>query len=350
MHAFDKESNEGRHPFVVGDLNEKKTFVHVFDAETLDRVLSELGTISDFVHYLSEKVAAIRSGKLALYAGEEELLAFYLQEQIDSGYGSLPFAHRPFLPGRLLNIPEGEWGAYTKSEAYRVRAELRERAQDWFDLLEPFTNAVISADVGIEARETPLEMHEAVLRVAASENLVSRARLASAFEGKRLSIPAGVRSSRVINSICSPGRLYVFVFVPWIKDSASYDEYRKFRLEMMQAYALVAPIKFIGVQEVVIVGAQTPDDSGTRSEAMICVRYEEPLSEQQMADAYKLMEDEQVLADVPVQSLRLALLPGPRGRRYGRNDPCPCGSLKKNKKCCNISGPRYGTIYTARSG
>ena len=118
----------------------------------------------------------------------------------------------------------------------------------------------------------------------------------------------------------------------------------------MQAYALVAPIKFIGVQEVVVVGAQTPDDSGVRSEAMIYATYEQPLSEQQVADAYKLMEDEQILADIPVQSLRIASVPGPAGRRHGRNDPCPCGSLKKNKKCCNISGPRYSTIYTAKSG
>jgi len=25
------------------------------------------------------------------------------------------------------------------------------------------------------------------------------------------------------------------------------------------------------------------------------------------------------------------------GQRFGRNDPCPCGSGKKYKKCCGLS-------------
>jgi len=27
-------------------------------------------------------------------------------------------------------------------------------------------------------------------------------------------------------------------------------------------------------------------------------------------------------------------MPGPDGQVIGRNDPCPCGSGKKYKKCC----------------
>lgn len=29
-----------------------------------------------------------------------------------------------------------------------------------------------------------------------------------------------------------------------------------------------------------------------------------------------------------------------RGAKIGRNDPCPCGSGKKFKRCCNIPGAR----------
>jgi hypothetical protein len=343
------EVDEGKHPFVIGDLDKKKPYVHVFDEETLDRVLSELGTIGDFVHYLTEKEIAIRSSKLSLYAGEEDLLAFYLQEQTPNGYGSLPFVHHRITPGRTVNIPEGEWRAYARSEAYRVRSRMRERARGWFELIEPFSRAVLAAQTG-EANETALEVHEVVLRAAASENLASRARLGTAFAEKYESMPVGARSSRAAPSLCHPGRIYLFVFIPWLRDSATYEGYRAYRLQVMHAYACVAPLKFLDMTEIIVVGAQTPDETGTRSETMIYVNCDEPFSPEQITEATKLMETEQILAAVPVQSLRVEVPLASLSRRYGRNEPCPCGSLKKNKKCCNISGPRRNTIYSGQVG
>jgi hypothetical protein len=350
VHAFGaKEVDEGKRPFVIGDLDKKKPYVHVFDEESLDRVLSELGTIVDFVHYLSEKETAIRSGKLSLYAGEEDLLAFYLQEQTPDGYGSLPFVHHRITKGHTVNIPEGEWRAYARSEAYRIRSRMRERAREWFKLIEPFSKAVLAAQTG-EANETPLEVHEVVLRAAASENLASRARLGTAFAEKYKSVPIGVRTSRAAPSLCHPGRVYLFVFIPWTRHDATYEEYRAYRLQVMQAYAYVAPLKFSDMTEIIVVGAQTPDETGTRSETMIYCKYDEPLSPEQIAEATELMQSERILTDLPGQSLCVEAPLASLSRRYGRNEPCPCGSLKKNKMCCNISGPRYGTIYAGRVG
>jgi hypothetical protein len=350
MHAFGiSEVDEGKQPFMIGDLDRNKPYVHVFDEETLDRVFSELGTIGDFVHYLSEKETAIRSGKLGMYAGEEDLLAFYLQEQMPDGYGCLPFEHHRINTLNTITIPEGEWREYARSEVYRTRSRMRERAREWFELIEPFSRAVLAAQTG-EANETPLEVHEVVLRAAASENLASRARLGTAFAEKYKSMPVGARSSRAAPSLCHPGRVYLFVFIPWVRDSTTYEEYRAYRLQVMHAYACVAPLKFLHMTEIIIVGAQTPDETGTRSETMIYVNCDEPLSPEQIAEATKLMESEQILVDVPVQSLRVEVPLASLSRRYGRNDPCPCGSLKKNKKCCNISGPRHGTIYAGQVG
>jgi len=33
------------------------------------------------------------------------------------------------------------------------------------------------------------------------------------------------------------------------------------------------------------------------------------------------------------------------GPKVGRNDPCPCGSGKKYKRCCGAMGPRDGTVH-----
>jgi hypothetical protein len=145
--------------------------------------------------------------------------------------------------------------------------------------------------------------------------------------------------------MCHAGRLYVFLFVPWAHDAASYPEYRAFRLQMMHAYAMVAPLKFPGVQEVLVLGAQTHDHTGTRSETIIYVHYAGPYSEADALQARELMTSQNILADIPTVPMSAIAAPTMAPRRYGRNEPCPCGSLKKNKKCCNVSGPRYATLY-----
>jgi len=47
--------------------------------------------------------------------------------------------------------------------------------------------------------------------------------------------------------------------------------------------------------------------------------------------------------DVPNEALRVSMLAelkqiqnGQKTQKVGRNDPCPCGSGKKYKKCCCI--------------
>ena len=59
-------------PFVIGDLDRSKTFVHVFDDATIDMIMSTLDTITDFVKYLREKERVFRSRTLFV-AGEENL-------------------------------------------------------------------------------------------------------------------------------------------------------------------------------------------------------------------------------------------------------------------------------------
>lgn len=71
------------HPFAVGDLNPAKSFVHVLDDTTLDILMLELDTVSDFVSYLDKKEELIRKGPTLLAAGEEELLSNYLRNTDD---------------------------------------------------------------------------------------------------------------------------------------------------------------------------------------------------------------------------------------------------------------------------
>lgn len=70
--------SQGKVPMTFGDFG--RGFVHVLDEESLNTLMGELDTISDFVKYLVDKEAFYRAGKLTLFdgGGEEDLLALYL--------------------------------------------------------------------------------------------------------------------------------------------------------------------------------------------------------------------------------------------------------------------------------
>jgi preprotein translocase subunit SecA len=59
-------------------------------------------------------------------------------------------------------------------------------------------------------------------------------------------------------------------------------------------------------------------------------RYERKQEEKQRAERV-VSEDDAPIPDAPVEQAK-------RDQTTGRNDPCPCGSGKKYKKCCG-KGP-----------
>jgi len=72
-------------PFMVGDLDPSRTFVHVLTEFTLDILLHTLDTISDFISYLERKEDLVRSNIAVVVPGEEDLLAFYLMHMNENG-------------------------------------------------------------------------------------------------------------------------------------------------------------------------------------------------------------------------------------------------------------------------
>jgi hypothetical protein len=55
---------QGGVPLAIGQIDPSRGYVHVLDDASLEIVMSELDTISDFVAYLSEKERLIVSGRL----------------------------------------------------------------------------------------------------------------------------------------------------------------------------------------------------------------------------------------------------------------------------------------------
>ena len=72
-------------PFAIGLVKAIAGYVHVFDDESLNTVMENRDTITDFVEYLTAKEAFIESGLLGWASGEEDLLAWYLMAWDERG-------------------------------------------------------------------------------------------------------------------------------------------------------------------------------------------------------------------------------------------------------------------------
>lgn len=295
MHAyFMNEKQALDNPFNVPDLNPNKTFIHVFDDFSLDLVLLHLETITDFINYLNEKESAVRGKRLSQLAGEEDFLAYYLNEITEKGFGKI--SSPPRMPKDFsFSIPELWWKSFFHSKMYREYEEFRKQARPWGKIVRDFSNAISTAQVG-EGEDLHFLDHEIAVRVLASENLFSRARLSKALFEKYGEVPPGARSSRIVSSLSKPERLYVFLFFPWSKNYENYVEYRKERTACMNLYAHVARYKYPQAEEIIVFGTDTRGVEKS-SETVIAFSAKEPMSDAEKDDAKKMIEEHGILRD-----------------------------------------------------
>lgn len=100
--------SKGQVPIKFGDFG--RGFIHVFDEISLDVIMSERDTISDFVKYLSDKEEFYQSKKTVFFEGEESLLTIYLKNNC-----SFPSNYD------MVIIDGNIWGDFRNSEQYKAK-------------------------------------------------------------------------------------------------------------------------------------------------------------------------------------------------------------------------------------
>ncbi|WP_455827807.1 SEC-C metal-binding domain-containing protein [Pseudomonas kilonensis] len=313
-------------PFIVNDVDPRKTFIHVFDETAIDLLLKELATPTDFISYLKSKENAVRKLKLKVAGGEEDILALYLQNTDDYGYGMIK------NPGADFSVPfsihESMWRFYRNSPLYALRYARIKAGAGWNLVLKRFSDCVVDATVG-EAHDRPLLEHAKVIQALASENVLSRSYLGEQLFEKYETVEEFARSARLVKSLSTPGRMYVFLFFPWDEDYEDYKEYRSERLSCMQLYALVAQYKYPEIKELIVFGSSTKGDT-PGSETILALDVSYPLTSEERADAQKVMQRHNILNDITQRTIKRSDI----NLNTGRNEKCPCGSGLKYKKCC----------------
>jgi hypothetical protein len=220
-----------RLPIPSGDFG--RGFVHVFDEVSLDVVMGELDTISDFVTYLGQKESLLRAdASVVVNGGEEDLVAMYLRNSrtFPDGFG-------------LIIVDGGLWDRHSSSQEYLRKKGADQISYVWDRLIEivcsDFERGQL--DIGDSLSEV-----ERATRFMAREDRFCRRLLGGAFwEFYQLAAERKVRSRMVPSP---SGVLYVFL-------ATGHDEDRESRVGELGLRSFVA--RGLHPEHITVVGIAT---------------------------------------------------------------------------------------------
>lgn len=317
-------------PFTIGDLDPKKSFVHVLDDTSLQVLMRALDTISDFALYLSRRERLLRGSIPFSSAGEEEMLSIYLR-----GLG--PDGRHDFVlpPGFCaVSFGEGNWEEFCRNPRRLAQIEADRVSYAWDALIEKFSHHAVNNTQQFAVPGTVAGTEE-ILRFMAAEPRTRRRMLASELLEMLETTPAHVRRTRLILPSRSGDPFYVFLLLPRAAEWSS-REYREQRIMFLTACCQITKLMYPEALDIVGVATNTGNDEYNRSEDAVYIDarlWEEADNEEARALQEEsglltsLKETKTVVRDYP--DIERAV---PKSK-IGRNDPCFCGSRRKYKKC-----------------
>jgi hypothetical protein len=317
-------------PFVIGNIDPKKGYVHIFDDISLDVVMDHLDTVSDFVTYLTRKERLLTSRLRVLAAGEEELLAQYVANLNSNGDHDFAFP----AGVNTVVIGEGEWNRFLRSEEHRAQIEANRISYSWDALTEKFLHHLMSG-TQYEHAPTAIKEQEQSFRWLARENRTRRRMLAKSIHGLLEKTPSDYRASRVVQ----PSRLgdpyYIFLLLPRYPNIPEKD-YRRVRSQMLREYCMVVKLHYPDAQHVIGIATETLDGNDYRSEDFIHLDAT-VWNDEFQTQAQTSKRDLGIFVDVTAWAGIEQEYPvdDNKAKRsvVSRNSQCFCGSGKRFKHC-----------------
>lgn len=217
-------------PFTVGHTDPRKGYVHAFDDVTLDIIMGELDTVSDFCAYLNKKENLVRSKGTVFAGGEEELLAFYLRHINDEG------EHDFDVPDEVdfILVDEGFWERRIKNAQYLRKKKADKVSYFWDYIIEAFNREAARGAVEFDGEFDQTE-YERAIRVLATLNRVERRALSKGL--LQLIEQTRPKQSGFRGVVWGKGGdlAFAFLVMPPRKDRR-HEEYRIVRRNLLDAY------------------------------------------------------------------------------------------------------------------
>jgi hypothetical protein len=263
-------------PFATGDIEPSGDFVHVFDEVSLEVVMSELDTISDFTEYLDKRAAFIRSGKLVIAHGEEDMLAHYATHINESG-------EHDFVPpdGQTWDDVGGigigaSYDAFRTDPRYIAKKKADEISYAWDRLIEAFTNHLLGGtSIVLPGHSYSLTNSELAVRYMARESRYKRrahgeAIIGALKEGEKREVFFRAMISPDGSETCETGFFFMTLkYLDWMDEKGGYEAYRQFRTTYLEVYAKSILLKFPFLQRVIGIATEPPNQWRGASEDCI---------------------------------------------------------------------------------
>jgi SEC-C motif len=324
-------------PFMVGQVDAAKGYVHVLDDTALEIVMSSLDTITDFTAYLTTKERFLTGKITVAAAGEEELLAVYLRKVNAAG------EHDFVIDGDYDRVvfDEGMWKAFQERPERKAQLESDRISYAWDDLIEKFTFHFMTGTQYFTSGKQMREQ-EIMFRFLAREPRIRRRVLSESLHEvlERSIYSEGILDARVMTPSSRGDPYYVFLFLKR-KEGITDEQYRTVRMNLLAEYCAVTKLKFPKAVHIVGIASEAglPPQ---RSEDLIYLDASN-WGPQDEARAQKTQEELGILQKVNPGERRIYEFPVDRDgnprkptsarKKPSRNSPCPCGSQKRYKRC-----------------
>ena len=207
-------------------------------------VLSEVNTITDFVHYLRARECFITSKRLFWSSGEEDLIAVYIAHTQESGEHYFP----PAKAGGRVKIEDGAWFDLLDRPEFQRKKKADQKSYIWDAIIQEFSHHTLAGTLyktTISANAT-----EHALRIMAAENRFHRRVLGERILEKIQTIRHDMIGVRILTSPGNRDTSYIFVLYPRSKD-ISDDDYRVERRAFISDYCYVYSYLHPGMRNII---------------------------------------------------------------------------------------------------
>lgn len=320
---------------------DRKSPVHIFDSHNLPIILQELDTVKDFGDYLNAKTRAITSLDMLSYCGEEDLLANY--------WLNLDPVNKEHYIGttdatvNAVMIGEGEWRDFIALPQYTEAKKANRQSYLWDEIIQRTCDNWL---VGKLLGDGRLLSGRGAIHEMAKEPRFWRRVIVDHMQDAIAAFPDGsggpVRHIRFFRSYY-PDKAYVFLQL-WIPPNMRGDDkiYRAKRQEILRIACGAAKNHNPNLKIVVGICIPPPKLEREIGEDFLWLDCQEWSEETQAEYAssnaiWNFFETgkrfEQKVHEFPIPPSPATHPTRSAKKKTGRNDPCPCGSRKKFKKC-----------------
>lgn len=336
-----KETDGGlTHPFHIEI--DRHNLVHVLDSHNMPIVLRELDTVSDFSAYLDEKVRAAAAFEHLSYCGEEDLLGHYLVNYDDANKRHV-IGPRGKDRGKVngVMIGEGEWRDFVQTGVYKNTKNEDRISYFWDQLIQRTCQNSLEGMLGGNSN---IERGESAIYEMVKEPRFMRRGLSEKMLAAVDRFPDTGSFTRQVTFLPSfePNVGYVLLQLRVPEEFRTVPDLREKRQTLLEIACGAAKNRFSNLVKVIGIGIEAPKFSdGAVAEDFILMPCESWPDERKTY--YEEMNREWNFFGTPAlrqfkdrvtQFVQPARPQKPaKSGKTGRNDPCPCGSGKKFKKC-----------------